>query len=510
MSSGVYSRRQFAGMLAATAAPAFAAFAPAANPHIDRAMKAVRSAIPLAESDHRRPVYHFRPPAHWNNDPNGTIFYKGWHHLFYQHNPYQAVWGNMHWGHARSRDLVNWEHLPIALWPSVEKGEDHVFSGSAILGRDGRPRLLYTSIGKRDPEQWMAIPLDDDLIRWEKYPGNPVATTKLHGARAVFDWRDPFLFREAGNVYLVCGGNWTGWSRSGASAIYLYKATSENLDRWEFLGPVFEYRNRQYSNIECPNLFRLGSKWVILISPHKPTEYFVGDLDLAAPRFLPEMHGVLDPGASYASNVSFDEQGRCILWLWGQTLNPPERGWNGVMTLPRILSLGSNGELLQNPAPEFEKLRGEMQTVPPATLEGKPMRLDGISGDCLEIEAQFSIENATSVGLRLRCSSAGAAGVVVRYSTEGGGGPYANGGTFGIGSAGAVLGRQKDIRMRVFLDKCVAEAFVNEGAVAVYSEVSAGQADLGIEAFATGGTARLVSLKAWPLKPAEFSLEHFG
>ncbi len=503
------TRRLFAKQWAAAIAwPQFAAGADAANQSIAKAMDAVRAAIPLAESDPQRPVYHFRPPAHWNNDPNGTIFYKGWHHLFYQHNPYQAIWGNMHWGHARSRDLVNWEHLPIALWPSVEKGEQHVFSGSAILGSDGRPRLLYTSIGKRDPEQWMAIPADDNLIRWEKYPQNPVATTKLHAGKRIFDWRDPFLFREAGKVYMVCGGNGSGWRQSGNSAVYLYQATAEDLSDWKYLGPVFEYRNRQYTNIECPNLFRLGSKWVILMSPHKPTEYFVGDLDLARPRFEPEMHGLLDPGASYASNVSFDDKGRCILWLWGQTDTQPEKGWSSVMTLPRILSIDSDGSLRQNPAPEFETLRGSLQTVPPAKLEGKPLPLGGISGDCLEIEAEFAVERATGVGLRLRCSASGRAGAVVGYSTYGVG-PYANGGTFSIGTAGAVLGRERTIRMRVFMDKAVVEAYANDGAVAIFSNVTAGPKDLGVEAFASGGSARLVSLKAWPLKPAHFSLEQY-
>ena len=120
-------------------------------------LKTYPAAIPLAESDPARPAYHFRPPANWNNDPNGTIFYKGWHHLFYQLNPYGSEWGHMHWGHARSRDLVNWEHLPIALWPSLEKGEEHVFSGGAIIAADGRPRLFYTSIGKRDIESKVRV-----------------------------------------------------------------------------------------------------------------------------------------------------------------------------------------------------------------------------------------------------------------------------------------------------------------------------------------------------------------
>ena len=85
---------------------------------LKRAMESVSASIPTAAADPERPVYHFHPPANWHNDPNGTMFYRGWHHLFYQFNPYGSSWGHMHWGHARSRDLVNWEHLPIALAPS--------------------------------------------------------------------------------------------------------------------------------------------------------------------------------------------------------------------------------------------------------------------------------------------------------------------------------------------------------------------------------------------------------
>src|SRR5580765_20545 len=115
---------------------------------IARAMASVAEAAPRAEADPTRPVYHFRPPANWMNDPNGPIYHKGYYHMFYQHNPYGDKWGNMHWGHARSRDLVRWEHLPIALWPSKEAGEEHVFSGCALINDQGQPMIFYTSIAR--------------------------------------------------------------------------------------------------------------------------------------------------------------------------------------------------------------------------------------------------------------------------------------------------------------------------------------------------------------------------
>jgi beta-fructofuranosidase len=493
------NRRRFSQICAAAAALRGAAPA-AENPAITKAMESVAAAEPQAASDSNRPVYHFHPPANWNNDPNGTIWHKGWHHLFYQHNPYGAMWGNMHWGHARSRDLVNWEHLPIALWPSKEKGEDHVFSGGAVEGPDGRPRLFYTSIGKRPPEQWMAVPNDDDLIAWGKHPANPVVTIKHHGATEVNEWRDPFLFREGGKTYMVCGGNLR--QTGGRAAVQLYEATNRDLAQWKHLGPVFEYRDREVFNIECPNLFRLGSKWVLLISPHKPCEYFIGDLDLASAKFIPDTHGMLDAGNSYASNISFDDKGRCILWLWGRTGTNPEKGWNSVMALPRILTIGGDGYLRQRPAPEFQVLRGEVQSIPVVALEGKPLPLsEKIRGDCLELEAEFAADNATAMGLRVRCAPDGKPGAEIAFNPRNG--------SLSIGDVRTFVSREKRIRLRVFLDKRVMEIYANDGEAAIFTTIGAGENSHGVEAFASGGNARLESLKAWPLKPARFSLEHF-
>ena len=499
MNHNLLSRRQVAKMCAAMAAAGTLRASPE-NPAILEAMKSVRAAIPKAESDPSRPVYHFHPPAYWNNDPNGTVWHKGWHHLFYQHNPYAAIWGHMHWGHARSRDLVNWEHLPIALWPSREKGEEHVFSGGAIAGPDGRPWLFYTSIGERPPEQWLALPEDDELIEWKKYPANPILTLQIHGTVQVNEWRDPFLFREAGSAYMVCGGNLQ--PSGGRAAVQLYEAAGPDLTRWKYRGPVFEYRDRDVYNIECPNLFRLGTKWVLLMSPQKPCEYFVGDLDLARAKFLPQTHGTLDPGRSYASNISFDNQGRCILWLWGRTGTNPDRGWNNVMTLPRILSIGTDGYLRQTPAPEFESLRRDAVDIPAMALKNQSVSMSHkISGDCLEFEAEFTADSATSMGLKVRSGPAGTAGLEIAFNPENG--------VLSAGDARASVSLGKAIRLRGFLDKRAVEVYANDGEAAIFTTTDAPPENTGLEVFATGGAARLLFLRSWTLKPAGFSLDRF-
>lgn len=509
------SRRHFV-QLAAGAAAFPREWVAQPDPALAQAMAAVQAAIPVASADPERPVYHFHPPANWTNDPNGTIHHKGWHHLFYQLNPTAPRAGNQHWGHARSRDLVNWEHLPIAIWPSTDRGERAIFSGGAIAGPDGKVRLFYTSIGHPTPQQWMALPLDDELIAWEKPSFNPVLTLDAHGATQVSQWRDPFLFREAGSTYMVLGGNLNS-SRGGGGVTLLYRAANADMTRWEYLGVLHRYHDLQIWNIECPNFFNLGSKWVLIVSPQQPCEYFIGELDLSRPRFVPEAHGVLDAGNAYASNISVDERGRTILWLWGRTNTNPDKGWNGVMVMPRILSIGSDGLLRQTPAPEFEGLRGAPAAIPDGEIGlGTVMPLDQLRGDALELEAEFVMGSAGDVGFDLRRSTDGKPGVTVRIARNG---------TLSVGPIRTPISRALDrYRVRVFLDKRVVEVYVNDGEAALYGTVDAGPQDLGVAIVAnapTGrgfgggrgtapaGPARVQSFRAWQMKPAEFSLARF-
>jgi beta-fructofuranosidase len=531
-----FDRREFLGLTAAMLVSPRPAGAQATPPPGD-AMATLRRAIPIAEADPERPVYHFRPPANWNNDPNGTIFHRGWHHLFYQLNPAAPRGGNQHWGHARSRDLVNWEHLPIALAPSPDRRERAIFSGCAIEGADGKVRLFYTSIGHPVPEQWMAVPLDDELIRWDKPAFNPVVAADVHGRTPVFQWRDPFTFREGGRTYMVLGGNLNN-SQGGGGVVLLYRATNAEMTKWEYLGVVHQYRDRQIWNVECPNLFKLGDKWVLIMSPQQPCEYFIGTLDLSKPAFTAETHGILDAGNSYASNISVDDKGRTILWLWGRTNTSPEKGWNGVMVMPRILSIGADGFLRQEPAPEFEKLRGAAVSVTPSEIAlGTPTVLDAVRGDSLEIDAEFVMGGAGEVGFDLRRSADGKPGVTVRVARNG---------SLMVGNVRAAISRALDrYRLRIFLDKRVVEVYVNDGEAAIYSTVEAGLQDLGVAVVANApagrgggfappaaagrggqapgaplplgggrGTApsgppRLQSLRAWTMRPATFDLARF-
>ncbi len=468
------------GGCAATSAPT--------NPAIERAMRSVHAAIPRAEADPTRPVYHFRPPAYWTNDPNGPIFHKGYYHMFYQHNPYGDRWGHMHWGHARSRDLVYWEHLPIALWPSIEQGEEHCFSGCAVINDQGQPMIFYTSIGpnKRasdSADQWAAIG-DDDLVNWRKHTANPVLSEALHGDQKILDWRDPFVFREDGRWFMVLGGHREG----GKGCIALY--TSEDLVQWRFLGIPFEGQER---NWECPNFFKLGDKWVLIYSPHGLVRYYTGRFDLTTYTFTPEYHGTLDFGkAFYAPNCLRDPVGRRILWGWVRGF-PGGRGWNGCHTLPRILSVRADGRLTQRPAAELKKLRREHHQVTNLRLTDASRVLESVSGDTLEIVAEFDGGHPGVVGLNVRRSADGHRSVPIRFDGQ----------RLTVGEVSAdfrLLEDESTLRLHVFLDKSVVEVYANDRAC-LTSVIDADVADVGVEVVAHGGATTLCTLDAWSLEP---------
>ena len=172
----------------------------------------VEREMAVAASDPHRPVYHFLPEARWINDPNGAFYADGWYHVFYQHNPYGNKWGHIHWGHARSRDNVTWERLPIAVWPSVEKGEDHCYSGCAVRDGNGELQLWYTSVSKPRAKdkgkgklawvfngQVMLKPMDKDYIKWGKTTVDPVNAPTLPNNIDGYGWnayiRDPAFFQ---------------------------------------------------------------------------------------------------------------------------------------------------------------------------------------------------------------------------------------------------------------------------------------------------------------------------
>lgn len=271
------------------------------------------------------------------NDP--IPFYRdGAFHVFYQHNPGAPVWGNMHWGHAVSRDLLHWEEQPIALAPDQPYDFAGVFTGS-IVESGGVFYAFYTGIERLEGlMQTQCLATSRDLVTWTKVDQNPLIAETPKGYGPCF--RDPQVFRYEGEWRMIVGSD-----REGEGAVLQY--ASGDLLKWRFLGPVcHEGEARLGREAECPDLFPLGDSWVLL-SSRDVVYWNVGHFDGAS--FVAEASGELD-GASYYAAKSVDAQGRRLLFGW--LTEPKGDGWSGALALPRELYLDSKGVLGQRPARE--------------------------------------------------------------------------------------------------------------------------------------------------------------
>ena len=463
------------------------------NDAIVRATAAVQAAAPRAQADPTRPVFHVTAPAQWINDPNGPIFYKGFYHLFYQLHPFSDGSGPKYWGHVRSRDLAKWEPLPIALWPSSGAGESEVWSGCCTINGEGKPMIFYTSIapGKSagdHAEQWAAIG-DDDLITWRKSPANPVLTEELHGGKKIYDWRDPFIFHDKKKTFLVTGGN-LNRARGGQAVVNIYEAQNVGLTQWKYRGVMFQIP--EGATAECPNFFKLGDQWVLFVSPYGKVQYFVGDFDAETCRFKPRTRGLLDYGSSfYAPNTMQVPDGRRLVWGW---LNgfPGGHGWNGCLSLPRLLSWSRDGQLQQNPAPQLSRLRGKKVEWRNIHLDNGSETLTLPNTNTLEILAEIDLKTAKSIELRIKGGAQDAQPIIVS----------SDGSELQVMNAKAPLplpNGERKLNLRIFIDRSVLEVFANE-TVCITKIISPPDAGATLEIRANGGSANAKLVQAWPMK----------
>ena len=305
-----------------------------------------------------RPQFHFSPKEKWMNDPNGLVYYKNLYHLFYQYYPDSTVWGPMHWGHATSKDMVHWQHKPIALFPD-ENG--YIFSGSAIIdtkntsgfGTVENPPMVaiftYHSMegekaGRTDFQtQGIAYSLDNG-DNWTKYEGNPVIENP-----GFSDFRDPKVFWNTKlgvwSMLLVAGDHMQLWN-------------SPDLKSWEQVSEFGREKGAHGGVWECPDMFPLmvegtdEEKWVLLISinPGAPnggsgTQYFIGDFD--GKTFATEQKEArwIDLGRDNYAGVTYNNAPNndrvFIGWMsnWDYARETPTEKWRSAMTLPRKLSL---------------------------------------------------------------------------------------------------------------------------------------------------------------------------
>jgi len=479
-----------------------------------------------------RPQFHFTPAQNWMNDPNGLVYYEGEYHLFYQHNPFGNTWGHMSWGHAVSTDLVHWEHLPVAL---KEENNVMIFSGSAVIdhkntsgfGSSDTPPMvaIYTGNHTDQELQDQRIAYSTDNGRtWTKYQENPVIDEGLK------NFRDPKVFwhESSGKWVMVL-------ALPTEHKVRLYG--SENLKEWNLLSE-FGPSGATGGVWECPDLFELPvdgnpsqTKWVLQVdlNPGGPfggsgSQYFVGQFD--GKQFVQDTDTKgqtrwVDYGKdfyavqSYANIPKADGRRIWISWMnnWQYAEQIPTSPWRSAMTIPRSLSLKKFADgvhLVHNPVEELNTLRDEHHHFEEQEISGNSdlLSAEEISGNQLEVIAQFKMEDASRFGLKV--AQGEQEETLVGYDTKANqlfmdrtnsGKVDFNEHFTGIHKA-PLKSIDGEITLHLFIDRSSVELFGNGGRAVITNRIFPSEGSDGISLFTENGNARLVSLDIWQLKSA--------
>ncbi len=363
-----------------------------------------------------RPLFHVSPLLGWMNDPNGFSTYKGEYHLFYQYYPYETIWGPMHWGHVKSKDLIHWEYLPCALAPDSDCDREGCWSGGAIEFPDGRHMLLYTGrmpVNRDEGEehilqvQCLAF---GDGVDYDKYEGNPVISqADLPEGASPYDFRDPKLWwDDRENAFMALIGN---RAPDGSGQLLLYRST--DAIHWEFLNVLDACRNEYGKMWECPEFFEIGDTAFILTSPQEMQ--YGGEFQnrhgnmLISGRYDPKTHTferkevhAIDFGYDfYATQTLLSPDGRRIMIAWMQAWENNHsmrrdggRGWVGMTTLPRELTV-KDDRLIQVPVRELEACRRNPVRVADYALSGEAA-FPGIEGRCIDMTVRVAVPEGSS------------------------------------------------------------------------------------------------------------------
>lgn len=469
----------------------------------------------------RRPRYHFTPPRMWLNDPNGLVWYRGEYHLFHQYHPGSIVWGPMHWGHAVSRDLVNWQHLPIALFPD-EQGM--IFSGSAVVDRDntagfGREALVAIFTYNKDSRENQNLAYSTDLGRtWTKYPGNPV----IPAPEPVSDFRDPKVFWHEDH-----------WVMALAAKDKILFYASSDLKKWDLTGSFGNGYGSTVGVWETPELFQLPAedetRWVLTVgvgdgSPAggSGTQYFIGDFDGKTFTSENSEDTILwaDHGADYYAPQSWNDEpnGRRLMigWMnnWQYARLLPATDWRGMFSVIRECSLMRTEQgirLMQRPIPELQSLRGEHKHWQDEVIQPGTNLLADVRGTSLEVIAEFELTGKIDhFGFRVRLGEN--ENTIIAYivkeqklvvdRTHSGEVDFHE--AFPRIHSADLSPFNERIGLHILLDSSSIEVFANDGLVTFTECVFPSEQSQGLELFAEGGTVLLVSLDIFQLGSATF------
>lgn len=430
--------------------------------------------------DEQRFRYHVTGEIGWINDPNGFSYYNNQIHLFYQHNPYQTVWGPMHWGHVTSTDFVKWNYEEIALAPDQDYDSVGAFSGSAIE-KDGTYYLVYT--GAAPGRQVQAIATSTDGIHFTKSTSNPIiAESKLPANTNIADFRDPKVWEKDGWVYMIVSAR---NADNQYSKLLLYK--TQNMTDWTYAGKLLS-NNSNYSAklgimFECPDYLEIGGRSVIIVSPQTvvgsqtgdSNVYIVGDLNYQTGVFENWSYDAvekLDYGTDfYAPQTMKMPDGRTVMVAWMASWNRApiykSIGLAGALTLPRELSL-VNGKMVQQPIRELASYhRNTLETAVTSSHERTQLNVGSsfardITLSFTPSEGQSGItvfDDGTGKGLNVYYND-GKVYADRRGITDG---HYASTDFHNLVSVDAPL-QNGEITLRLILDRYSAEIFVNDGA----------------------------------------------
>ena len=432
-------------------------------------------------SKEEKPSFHLCAPIGWINDPNGFSTFNNEYHLFYQYHPYDVVWGPMYWGHSKTNDFIKWEQLPIALAPEASYDMGGCFSGSA-LEYDGKHVIMYTGVldnkdenGERVVRQTQCIAIGDGE-NYEKLECNPVITHEmLPEGSSLEDFRDPKIWREGEEFYCVVASR----SNDGSGQILMYK--SNNLKEWEFVTIVDNSKNKVGRMWECPDLFSLNGKGVLIISPQEVkatkdgfhngsnTAYLIEKYDNEKKSFERESCNVIDFGLDfYAPQTLESIDGRRIMigWMhsWENRIVPGNFKWCGMMTMPRELTI-RDGCLIQNPIREIENYYKNTVEYNNLIIKDE-VSLDGIFGR--ELDITIDIDGSQAEEFKIKLAKNNEYETIINFNSK------KNIIEFDrsySGNYGDILHKREmkvrdkngKVKMRLIIDKYSVEIFANDG-----------------------------------------------
>ena len=427
------------------------------------------------------PHFHVTGGLGWINDPNGFSLYRGEYHLFYQYNPYSTHWDTMHWGHVKTCDFIKWERLPCALAPDEAYDKDGCFSGSAVELPDGRHMLMYTGVRKTEGKEFQTQCIAfGDGTDYVKYGENPVIDGALlpdGGSRS--DFRDPKLWLEDGKFFAVAGNR----CPDGSGAVLLFES-ADGL-HWRRVSVLAASGGEHGRMWECPDLFRLDGKRVLLVSPQEmlpeglefmegnTTLYIIGEL-LEDGALTRETVKTIDCGLDfYAPQTLLSADGRRIMIAWMQYWDTVEvrprddLPFFGQMTVPRELCI-RNGRLIQNPVRELKNYRSAPTILSSVKTNGR-VEIKGVSGRCTDLTVRVRpVKVGSFQSFTVRAAEDLCFGVSVTYrpadntvtvdrSESGWPENVRNARTFEVSDRGG------EIELRLIIDRYSLELFVNGG-----------------------------------------------